>query len=74
MHPKLIILTAVAFFIGYMVSVSFHTPAPVKLDSTPYCLHSEYDTMKIMTANRPPLSDAMVTVDDKVRVWVRCPQ
>lgn len=72
MHPRLVILTAVAFFIGYMVSVSFHTPDPVKLDSTPYCLHSEYPNMKAMDAKKPDLQDAWVTKGATVRVWVRC--
>lgn len=65
-------MTATAFFIGYMTSEYFSTPKPVRLENMPYCLHSEYDTMKQMTAHRPPVSDAMVTVDDKVRVWVEC--
>lgn len=72
MHPKLVILTATAFFIGYMANEAFSTPKPVRLDSVPFCLHSEYPTMKAMEANKPPLDNAWVTAGTTVRVWVRC--
>lgn len=72
MRPKLVILTAVAFFIGFMVNEALSTPKPVKLENLPYCLHSEYPSLKKMELTKPDLDQAMVEVGKTVRVWVRC--
>lgn len=72
MRPGLVILTAVAFFLGYMASEAFSTPKPVKIENTPYCLHSEYGSMRELEVRKPPLDRAMVTIGGTVRVWVQC--
>ena len=72
MRLDVLILTAVAFFKGYMVHVTFGTPDPVKLENLPYCLHSEYQSMKELRAEKPPLDEAMVEPGHPVRLWVRC--
>lgn len=72
MPLKLVFLTTTAFFIGYMASELVSTPKPVKLDSVPFCLHSEYPTMKMMEAHKPPLDQSWVTAGATVKVWVRC--
>lgn len=72
MRLSLVILTAVAFFLGFMASDALSTPKPVRIENMPYCLHSEYGSMKELYARKPPLDSAMVTVGSVVRVWVRC--
>jgi hypothetical protein len=72
MRPIIVILTALAFFLGYMAHLSVAEPKPVKLQNLPFCLHSEYQSMKELRAEKPPLDQAMVEPGHPVRLWVRC--
>lgn len=72
MRYDLIVLTAIAFFLGFIASEWFSTPKPVRLENTPYCLHSEYSSMKALRELKVPVHDALVDVGRTVRVWVQC--
>lgn len=73
MHPKFVILTAVAFFLGYMANEALSTPKPVRLDSVPFCLHSEYSDMRALRDHKEPIDLALIDIGPTVRVWVPCP-
>lgn len=72
MRLDILVFTAAAFFLGYMAHEANRTPETVKLENLPFCLHSEYPTMKAMRADKPPLDEAMIDIGATVTVWVRC--
>lgn len=72
MRSTLVIFAVLAFFLGYMTSERFSAPEPLKFKNTPYCLHSEYSSMKALRELKRPVNDALVDVGKTVRVWVPC--
>lgn len=72
LSPQICVLTALAFFLGYFLSLHLETPPQARIEGTAWCYVAEYPTYASYKATAP-LSHSLIDVNGKaVRVYVRC--
>lgn len=72
MKPYIVIITAVAVYVGYVSAVLVHVPPPVQLEGTTWCLYGKYTNLKHFSSSDGPPS-ALVDISNRgVNVYVKC--